>query len=427
MKIFQRKLQYPGFEESTLKHNIAMHLGDGILFMFAMSFVSVQTIFPVLITKLGGTAVAVGFIPVLWNLGLNLPQILLLNSGHKSHIVMPLIKRYGFLHRFGFFLMALLLLIGIEYIPSELKTAAALTVILFMAVSGSLAIPNWYQLYAKTTPVTLRGRLLAVRQFTGSFMGIGGGTLVALIIGGLLFPFNFALLFFIAFIILMVSYYFLVNIKEISHEEQDATESGNPTDSLRARMKKILREKRNYRNFIIADFLLLMSFSANSFFTIHGIQKFTLSNSYAGVYTVVLMASMALGNIAFGYLGDRKGHLLNLRILAVCGTAASLLALTVNNSSIYYLVIFFMGMTMCIQGISRLSFAAELSREKERVAYLSLLNFLTAPAFLFGIAAGYIIETAGYDWYFAVTAVFSLVSLFVLLFLVREPRNHTLA
>ncbi len=423
IKLFSKKLQYRGFDEATLKHNLAMHLGDGILFMFAMSFVPVQTIFPVLITRLGGSAIAVGFIPVLWNLGLNLPQILLVRSGQVNDSVMPLIRRYGFLHRFGFFVMAVFLFTAAEYILRGNGVVPALIVISFIAVSGSLAIPNWYQLYAKTTPVTLRGRILAVRQFTGSFLGIGGGILAALVIGSFVFPLNFAILFLAASVILMVSYYFLISIREISHEDEETNADALNAGSLSERMKFILRERRNFRNYIAADFLLLMSLSANSFFAVYGLQKFSLPSSHAGIYTVVLMASLAAGNIAFGYLGDRKGHLINLRVLASCSAAASLSAFLISSVFMYYLVIIFMGMTLCIQGISRLSFAAELSREKERVAYLALLNFLTAPAFLFGIAAGYIIESMGYNVLFLVTAAFALLSLFILLTKVHEPRK----
>jgi hypothetical protein len=63
-----------GTETAELRHNLRVHIGDGSIYAFAMSLIAVTTIIPVLLQQLGASAWAIGAVPVLWTLGLNMPQ-----------------------------------------------------------------------------------------------------------------------------------------------------------------------------------------------------------------------------------------------------------------------------------------------------------------------------------------------------------------
>lgn len=420
-----KKLEYPGFDTAILRHNFLMHLWDGIIFMFAMSFVAVQTVFPVLITELGGTAIAVGLIPVLWNLGLNVPQILLIRQRGEHTNIKPVFLKYALLHRVLFLVMGLFLLLVVEHLPKEVKIGSVLFVILLMALSGAFAIPNWYQLLSKTTPVTLRGRLLALRQFFGSLLGIAGGSVVTVVLASFAFPYDFSILFLTAFVFMIVSFVYIKRIIEISQEEGTAANDDPlPRTGSRDYMRRLLKKNKNFRWYLVADFLMLASASASSFYSVYGLQKFSLHSSYTGIYTIILMASMSAGNILFGITADRKGHLLNLKLLTLSYAVASLLAVVISSPNLFGAVFFFMAIGLTIHGISRLSIVAEMTNERERRDYLVLLNSMTAPAFLTGLAAGYIIEEAGYPVYFVLSAVLAIGSFMVLSFKVKDPRKE---
>ncbi|MBV6512182.1 MAG: hypothetical protein FMNOHCHN_01679 [Ignavibacteriaceae bacterium] len=400
-----------------------MHFWDGVIFMFAMSFVAVQTVFPVLITELGGTAVAVGLIPVLWNLGLNLPQILLIRRREEHTNIKPVFLRYALYHRILFLVMGLFLLFVVEHLPREVKIGSVLFVILLMALSGAFAVPNWYQLLSKTTPVTLRGRLLALRQLFGALLGVGGGSAVTFVLASVAFPYDFSILFLTAFFFMIVSFGYIKSIVEVSQESGSAHEEEHRHAGSRDYMRKLLKKNKNFRWYLVADFMMLASASAASFYSVYGLQKFSLQSSYTGIYTIVLMASMSAGNVLFGLLADRKGHLVNLRLLNVAYAAASLMAVAAFSPELYGVVFFFMGIALTIHGISRLSIVAEMTTERERRDYLVLLNSMTAPAFLTGLAAGYIVESAGYPFYFTISAMLAVGSFLVLSFKVKDPRE----
>jgi hypothetical protein len=43
---------------------------------------------------------------------------------------------------------------------------------------------------------------------------------------------------------------------------------------------------------------------AGAFYSVHAIQKFSLNDSSAGTFTMVVMGGMIVGNTFFGYLAD---------------------------------------------------------------------------------------------------------------------------
>ncbi|MCX6136478.1 MAG: hypothetical protein NTV54_03160 [Ignavibacteriales bacterium] len=213
-KFFQLS-KYPNLDAGVLQRNLRAHIMDGSFFGFAMSFVSVNTIMPVFVQQLGGNSVAISSVPVLWTIGVNLPQALLVRFTHRgTEGAKPYLLRYGLVHRFSFLAIALFTIIASPRITSSWMVASLLFMIFAAAVSGSMAIPPWFQVFTKTTPVRIRGRLIALRQILSSAFGILGGSLVAFILATVPTPINFAILFFLAFVFGLFSYGYLRTLKE---------------------------------------------------------------------------------------------------------------------------------------------------------------------------------------------------------------------
>ena len=420
-KVFQLT-KYPALDSATLRSNLRAHIMDGALFGFAMSFVSVTTIMPVFIQQIGGSAVAIGSVPVLWTVGLNLPQAVFVRFTQAGKLVRPSVLRFGFLHRVSFLIVGLFAFFVIGRLPSTLSVPILMILLFSVAVTGSLGVPPWFHLFTKTTPVRLRGRLLALRQLLSSFLGILGGLAVTIILSALPLPANFALLFVVAFILSMVSYFYLRVLKEPISESVGKRIEDSVGIFHQARL--ILGRDKNFRNFLIVDASTLMSMTASAFYSVHAIQEFNLPPSYAGTFTVIVMASMAAGNILFGYIADSFGHKMNLMLLAGASVAASVVALFAGNILVYGFAFFFMAMTIGLQGISRLSFVAEMCTEVDRPTYIALTNTLTAPTVAVGILLGWIARTYGFQPVFAAGMLFGLFALVKLHFGVRDPRVH---
>lgn len=401
------------------RRNFALNVLDGAFFAFGLSFASRATVLPVFVKRIGGDNVAVGLIPVLWFVGFNLSQMFVANVAERASPKKPLLLRTALLQRLPWLLLAALTCVVIETVSVEVGLLLFFIGFGLAAVGGSVNLPVWFDLIAKITPVRLRGRLFAVRTVLGAALGILGGWLVERVLATMAYPESFALLFALAFGAMMVSYVFLTLLKE------DHTEL--PSKPLRyeaflRRLPMILRQERNFRNFLIGQVLLVTAALAEAFFVVDAIEQFALSEAYAGRFTVVMMASMIVGSLLFGYLADRLGHRLNLVLAGASMAAASLVALAAPAVEVYYLAFVGIAFTVGLQNISRLPIIAELCRERDRPTYVALTNVLTTPFLLLGLAGGWVANRYGYDTVFVLAGALAGAAALWLAAMVREPR-----
>lgn len=423
-KIILKYFQLNNFQKEDtpiLRHNLKMHIIDGLIFMCAMSFVSIQTIIPVFVQQMGGNSIAVGSVQVLWAIGLSLPQLLFVNLYQHQPKIKPSLLKYGFIHRTAFLLMGLFSFFFINYLSANISVIIFLTIFFAGAVTGSMAIPPWYHLFSKTTPVKLRGRLLAIRQLIGSVLGIGAGFITSLILSSIVFPKNFSLLFFISFFLMIISFYFLYELKETNEDEINSL---SKSKSNFHQAKIILQTNPNFKFYLVADAIQLVAMTSLSFFAVYALKKFSLPSYYAGSFTIIVMISMSASNIFFGFLGDKFGHKINLLLISFSLISANLIAVFSSSIFIYAIVFFLIASVITLQGISRLSFVVELCSSINRPLFIAVQNTITAPFILFGIFAGWMISVFNYELVFIIYAVISTLSFFWLLLKVKEPRNH---
>lgn len=376
-----------------------------------------QTIVPVFIKELGGDSFAVGSVPIIWFLGLYLPQLIL--SGNRfTKKVQPDVLKYGFYHRLMFFIIGLVAVFLLNHIHPEWRVGVVLFLIAITALMGSLAIPVWFHLFSKTVPVTIRGRLMAVRQLIGSGMGVAGGMVTTYILKNVPLPVNFGILFIITFALTMISFIFITKLKE---EESEPSSIENNSSKWN-RIIGILQNDPNFRMYLVADTLLTMAITSSSFYSVYGMQKFGLDSSYAGRFTTVMMAAMAVGNVLFGFTGDNKGHRFNLIVLSASFFLSEISAVISYSEIMYNLVFVFLAFALAVQGISRVAFVLELSEEHNRQLYISMLNSITGPAILFGFVNASLISFYGFTTMFIVNGALAILAFFVLLLKVKDPR-----
>src|SRR5690606_13156781 len=114
-------------------------------------------------------------------------------------------------------------------------------------------------------------------------------------------------------------------------------------------------------------------------------------------FTIVIMLSMVVGTLIFGYLADRWGHRINLVLAAAWMIVACGAALLANSVEVYYVAFVASALTLGLRTISRLPIIAELCREEDRPTFVALTNVVTAPFVLAGVAGGWLANAHGYD------------------------------
>lgn len=407
-------------QHQHLRQNFIANVLDGAFFAFGLAFVSQQTVLPVFVHQIGGGNVAIGLIPVFWMLGFNLPQIFIAGHAQKLPAKKRLLLKTAFGQRLPWLLLGLLTLLVIPHVNAPVRLLGFFLLYGAAAAGGSFNLPVWFDMLAKMTPVALRGRLFAARLILGGLLGIVAGILVKRILDSYSFPASFALLFFLCFTMMMVSYYQLTILREPRGKRVEAEIHAG---TLLRSLPQLLRRERNYRNFIIADALQYLAWMANAFFTVHALKKFTLTDSAAGTFTAIMMGSTILGNLAFGFLADHFGQRLNLILCALMMALACTLALLVDTLFLYNLVFVASAFALSLIQISRLPMIAELCREDERPTYVALASLFSSPFILAGTAGGWVADHFGYNPVFVFAGLCALAAAIWLAVVVQEPRS----
>lgn len=412
---------YPPEQVTSLRANLAMHLSDGSFYVLGMSFMAVPTVFPIFIRELGGDALAIGSVHVLWTIGANIPAAFVAQRLKRKSLFKPQMVSWGLIHRMMLLVSSVTVLLAVGVLSSAMTVPLFLALLFLTALFGSMSGLPWFQVYTKTVPVKLRGRLMGLRQLIGSTAGAAGGYLVGLVIQVLPFPYNFSLLFLFGFTFTMISFFFLTKIEErpTIHPEYGSL----PSINLAAEMKRILRSNQSYRYYLISDALILMSMSSASFYSIFAIEKFQLPPSSAGTFSAIVMISNMIANVAFGLLADHFGHKINVITVALCSALAAAVAVFAPNMFVYGFVFLFLAAAIQIHVISRMPFIAEMTGERERPLYVGITNTVTAPALLIGLVFGAVVTTIGYETIFLISMLLALTAAFLLRFHVLEPRN----
>ncbi len=405
-----------------VRHNFAINVLDGAVFAFGMSLASRTTVLPVFVQKLGGSNVAIGLLSVIWALGFNLPQIIIANRARQAPSKKRFVLQTGLIQRLPWLGLALLTAAALWRMSPTWALVSFFLFYAMAAVGGSLNLPGWFDLVAKLTPVRMRGRLFAWRAVVGGLLGVLAGVIVGQVLGAGATYQSFAMLFAMAFAAMMVSYALLSGLRE---EAPRLPPQQIRFSAFLGQLPRILRTDRNYRNFVIADALLISALMTDAFFAVYALARFDLSPAHVGRFIIVLTASAAVGSLVFGHLADRFGHRINLALAAAATLAACGAAIWAPTPEVFLLVFVGSSFAMGLPAISRLPIIAELCSDDDRPTYIALTNAITAPFWLTGLAAGLIADRLGFETLFVVTGLVATVALIWLLTMVREPRNGT--
>jgi MFS family permease len=218
---------------------------------------------------------------------------------------------------------------------------------------------------------------------------------------------------------MMISYIFLLFIKEES--PNPPKEQFNYSQFFK-RLSTIIKSEKNYRNFLVFDSLLMLANMSHAFFTVYAFEKFYLSDGYAGTFTIVMMISIIIGSIYFGYVADKLGHKRNLIYASGFTAFACAAALLSPFVELYFIVFIGSALNLTLLQVSRLTIIAEICIEEDRPTYIALSNLVTAPFVLSGIFGGLLVKHFGYHTLFIIAGLFALASLIWLVYMVQEPR-----
>ena len=405
--------------ERNYRWNFTFNFLDGSTFFFGANFVSAATVIPLFVSKLTLNPLIIGLVAILAQAGWSLPQMFTAGPIERSPRKKPVIINLGFFtERLPVWLWPLSALLA----PFHAGLALALFFIAYAWHNlGAGAVgPAWQDLVARCFPVNRRGYWFGLTTFVGTGTGALGALVSVWILENYPYPYNFFYTFLVAAIFINLSWVFLA----FTREPTFPTDLTPPeTHHFWARLRDILREDHNFRNFLQARFIATLGMLGMGFITVSAIQRWQVADGTVGFYTFALLIGQGCGNLLAGAMADRLGHKLSLELgitMAAVGFSLAWLAPTPNW---YYAAFFFIGLSVGISIVSGTLISMEFSTPQQRPTYMGTANTVVGIGGVIAPLIGGLLAIYGYNWTFALSVIVCLIGLVLLRWTVREPRH----
>jgi MFS family permease len=407
--------------EQNYRWNFTVNALDGAFFWFGMSFFSSTIILPLFVSHFTDNPLFIGLISFLGWGGVLLPQLFVANVVERAP------RKKFFPVTLGFFLERLPLFFLAPATYFLAINQPVLTLVIFFVLytwqnlGAGVIIVGWQDMIAKIIPVEKRGRFFGITNFIGNGTGILGALAVPFVLDKFDFPMGYVFAFTVTAALIFLSWVFL------SLTREPAVHSSKPPVSQLDYMRSlpdVLRKDRNFCIYLLSQIIFSLSGMATGFLAVYTVKTWNLPDAEASGFTVALQIGLALANLFFGFLADRKGHKLSLEICWLLSVLSLILAIIAPSPWWFFPIFFLRGAVNAGTFISGISIVYEFTEAENRPTYIGLAN--TIPGIAVTIApliGGWLAGAVSYQSMFILSAVIGAVSWVLLRYAVREPRK----
>ena len=390
----------------NFRWNFLAYIVDIVSFSFALSFISVDTIAPALVSQVTSSALLIGLVGTIFRGAWLIPQLAIAQAikdkpRKKPYLLPGIIGRIAALG-----MMIAALFGGAASRPGLLLAIVYVSLSLFAISDGVIAVA-WFDILARVIAVQRRGRLFGIGQAVGRLLGMGAGVIVARVLGNpaLAFPSNYGVLYVLAMIGLAPSAIALLVLRE---PPSSAPADQEPVEGALGWLGA-LRADRTFRRLISCRILVSTLLLCSSFFVVHAADVAHLPESVLGQFVIAQTLGGLVASLVLGWVSERFGPRAVIRI----GTGLSALApmfgvfsdLTGGSVLLYYGIFIALGVWYSIWSLGFFNYLLEIAPENLRPVYIGAGNTIIGITTLAPIAGGWLLERTSYLSLFATTAV----------------------
>ena len=323
--------------------------------------------------------------------------------------------------------------ISIVLVVAHFSGNAALVVPLFFAsyliynlLSGSNTL-FWQEFLGRALLPEKFSNAMGIRDAVGRLFGFATSFLSVFILGSLLFPANFLVLFLITFVGNMGSIVCHLMIKEAPY---DAAENRDAPGRRKNDFLQPLKD-RNYRWYLLFIVFIAGNLSIGGIYTNLGIERFKSlygADRFAGILGVLTMCSGAFFSFLMGRFCEKAGVFKAFVVLVSALIIIPVLTVLGRNVYLYLAAFFLNGIAFSLLFID---FATVLrfGDMESRHSYLSLSSIIKLiPIVLFANIGGYLADRFSPELTLLLSAAFCCPGLLILLLRLKPflvSRAHT--
>lgn len=303
------------------RNNLLLFM-DTVLFMNAMTFLSVNAVITYFLANLGAGTFEIGLINALVSIGTFISQPFfakkVMNLTHKAKAFVRIL-----------FIQRVIFLMFVLTIPLVAESRPKLMVVLFLVCWAVFNLfvgaygPFFMSLFAKMVAEHARGRLRGFSSGAGSLLALGSAALCGVILSKVPYPYNYTLIFAIGVFLLLLDVLTFALMKET---EPDIVTKVNFNYFQYFKMiPTMFREFKAYQRTVIGFSFTVAAQAGLAYYTLYAVRMFDASSTVIALFTGITGMANIIGSILFGIMADRIGHRHVLMMSSAAGGIACLL------------------------------------------------------------------------------------------------------
>ncbi len=401
-----------------LRFNFIVGLLDGGFFGLGMGFASFSAIIPLFVHHLTDSALLIGLVPAIHNMGWQLPQLLMAGWLARVKRSKPLVLWMTVHERVPFLGLAVVAFL-LPQMPVQSVLLLTFLMLVWQGFGAGFAANPWTTMVSKVIPQEMHGTFFGAQA--AAFNGLAGISAIAagLILDKLARPLNFSLCFALTFLFMAVSFMFL----SFTREPEALPKGDRHPARFWVRSLEILRQDGNFRVFLAVRILSQFAGMAFAFYVIYAVRQFGMSDAAAGILVAILLIGQVALSPLMGRWGDRWSHRGVMSLGALGAAMSAILAWRATSVTWFYAI--FLLEAAAIVAIWTIPLALSVSfakQDQERPLYIGLSNTLPAPAAILApVIGGWLADAAGFKVTFILSAVCGLLMAAALWFAVKDP------
>ncbi len=401
-----------------LRFNFIIGMFDGGFFGMGVGFASFAAVIPLFVHHLTESALLIGLVPAIHNMGWQLPQLLTADWVARSKRYKPLVLWMTIHERVPYLGLAV-----VAFLLPRLTNQTALFLIFGMLVwqgfGAGMAANPWTSMVSKVMPNELHGTFFGSQSAAYNGLAAVSAVLAGLILENVAGPVNFSLCFALTFLCMVVSFLFL----SFTREPESQTGDRLPGNPVWKKSLEILKENANFRSFLWVRILSQFAGMAFSFYIIYAVNQFGMSDATGSIMVSILMVGQIVLSPLMGRWGDRSSHR-SVMVLGGIGAAlSSFLAWCATSESWFYPIFILQAAATVAIWTIPLAYSVSFAKKPEdRPLYIGLANTIPAPATILApVIGGWLADAMGFNVTFIVSAVFGLLMAFLLIRMRNQP------
>lgn len=375
--------------------------GDSMFWGIGSYFIPLTTVITALAAQLTTDKSLIGMISLAWYVSYLLPQLLAARMVHgkrrtKAYSVIPAI--FG---RQSLLAFALWLFLTQAQQPT-LTVWVLIAMIALLMIFDAITTQAWFDMFGRALTPRAKARVITVNQLLSSVGGIFAGIIVTQVLSSpaLPFPSNYALLFFFAWIFIMLSLGAMLFIRERVSETPPAHEETK--SNFNARLLHAWRNDSAFRRMLLARLFTGVENMAAAFYIVFALERLQLPESSIGIFTIAVVIGGLIGIIFFGWLADRYGSRRVVNAACTLQFIAPLITLGIALLPIQSKEVALVAITlvMAINGavnrstmVGFFSYAQDSAPEADRPIYVGAVSTVAGTASLLPLLGGVLINT----------------------------------